>query len=297
MDHSTALRDAVAIACAMLTALANGLGVTAQHLASTSSTTLDRGWRFIMFLARHPLWLVGWIAMGGSLLFQSLALHFAAMSVVQPILVFELVLALVVRRLWLHQRVARRAWTASMVTVLALGLFLVATTRQSGLASHLRWSIPSAISVAVVVLLVLGGRRGSPGRRAALLGSATAVLWALEAAFIKECTDVITRGGFSGLVASWSFYAFIGCGIAGLVVEQTALHVGPLRSSQTAIVVVDPLVSVVLGAWIFGEHLGTTWSWRVIALLSLLVTLVSARILIASTPDTMEASPVVHRIA
>jgi hypothetical protein len=298
MTRSVALHDVIAITCALLTAFANGLGVTAQHIASTSSTKHERGWRFVVFLLHHPLWLVGWVAMGGSLLFQSLALHFAAMSLVQPLLVFELVLALALRRVWLGQVVAARAWTASLLTAVSLGVFLFATTRASGSPVHaLRWIAPGAWCVAAVVVLVLSALTGTPGRRAALFGTATALLWALEAAYIKECTDVISRFGYAGLLTRWPFYAFIVCGVVGLICEQTALHVGPLRSSQTAIVIVDPIVSVLLGAWIFGERLGGSWTWRLVAAGALVVALISAGILIRSTPDTMESTigpPSIH---
>ncbi|MDH2904423.1 MAG: DMT family transporter [Actinomycetota bacterium] len=291
MTRSVAVHDAIAITCALLTALANGLAVTAQHIASTSATHHERGWRFVVFLFRHPLWLVGWLAMGGSLFFQSLALHFAAMSLVQPLLVFELVLALVLRRVWLHQVVPARAWLASLVTATSLGVFLVATTRASGPpAVVLRWTTPGVWCAGLVAVFVVAGLRGSPGRRAALWGSATAILWALEAAYIKQCTDVITRVGFAGLLTRWPFYAFIACGVAGLLTEQSALHVGPLRSSQTAIVILDPIVSVLLGAWIFGERLGVNWVWRSVAAASLALTLVSAWVLITATPATMEGA-------
>ncbi|MBW4029604.1 MAG: DMT family transporter [Acidobacteria bacterium] len=291
MNSAVALHDTIAIVCALLTALANGLGITAQHIASTSSGQHQRGWRFLTYLVKHPLWLLGWVAMGASLLFQSLALHFAAMSLVQPLLVFELVLSLLLRRVWLRQFVPVRAWTASIVTAVSLGIFLVAVTRSSGApVGPLRWMAPGVWSGVVVVILILLGLGGSPGRRAAMWGGATALLWALEAAYIKEGTDIITRWGYAGLFTRWPFYAFIICGIAGLLCEQTALHVGPLRSSQTAIVIVDPVVSVVLGAWIFGEHLGTTWTWRMVATAALLLALVSARELIVATPGTMESS-------
>lgn len=213
------------------------------------------------------------------------------MSLVQPLLVFELVLALVLRRVWLRQVVPARAWAASLVTALSLGLFLVATTRASGSPAHvLRWVAPGLWCGGLVVVFIVTGLRGSPGRRAALWGSATAILWALEAVYIKQCTDVIVRVGYAGLLTRWPFYAFIVCGITGLLTEQSALHVGPLRSSQTAIVILDPIVSVLLGAWIFGERLGVNWVWRSVAASSLVITLVSAWVLIAATPATMESS-------
>ena len=69
MTTSATAHDAIAITCALVTALANGLGVTTQHIASTSAPPQQRGWRFVTYLFRHPLWLVGWLAMGGSLFF------------------------------------------------------------------------------------------------------------------------------------------------------------------------------------------------------------------------------------
>ena len=288
MASVTAAHDSYAIACALLTALSNGVAVTTQHIASTSSPSGLRGWRFLSYLSRHPLWLLGWLGMGGSLLFQALALHFAAMSLVQPLLVSELILGLLLRRWWLGQVVSARAWAAAGVTALALAAFLVTITGSSPTAgTPPSWVVPSAGSVIVALVLVAGGLRGSPGRRAALLGSATAVVWALEAAFIKECTLVISQQGYGGLVTSWSFYAFVVCGVGGLVCEQSALHVGPLRNSQTAIVVADPVVSVVLGAWIFHERLGSSLWGQAGAVLALGAALVGAGILIAATPETM----------
>ena len=43
-------------------------------------------------------------------------------------------------------------------------------------------------------------------------------------------------------------------GIAGVLLEQAALHVGPISVSQPLMVIVDPVVSIVLGVWLFGEQ-------------------------------------------
>ena len=294
--HHVVLSDAVAIVSALVTALANGIAVTTQHLASTSTKNHERGWQFLRYLMHHPLWLLGWGALAGSLLFQAVALHFASMSLVQPLLVVELVLALVLRRTWLRQMVSWRAWASSGATVFFLGTFLFATTRSGRSSiSSLHWWAPGIWSAGLVTLLVAVGTRGSPRRRAAMWGSATAVLWALEAAFIKQCTNVISQVGYFHLLSRWPFYAFIVCGVAGLVCEQTALHVGPLKFSQTAIVIVDPVASVLLGIWIFADRLGRGWIWPSVAVMSLVLALVSAAILIAAMPQNMQESVIVPR--
>src|ERR1700739_2843456 len=98
---------------ALLTSLTNALAVTLQHIASTSDVQKSKGWKFIMYLVQSPLWLLGWLALCGSLIFQALALHFGPLSLVQPILVTELVLALVLRQFWIHQSIRGVTWLAA----------------------------------------------------------------------------------------------------------------------------------------------------------------------------------------
>jgi fumarate reductase subunit D len=201
--------------------------------------------------------LLGWVALCGSLIFQALALHFGPLSLVQPILVTELILALVLRQLWLGQSIRGVTWSAAVVTGAGLVIFLVTTSPHGGsfLPKSSAWTVPSVVCVAVVALLVALAQRGSPARRAALFASATAVMWALEATFIKATTDTISALGYGGMFTRWPVYALIVGGVVGLLCEQAALHVGPLSVSQTFIVIVDPLVSVALGIWLYRDRL------------------------------------------
>ena len=242
---------------ALLTSLTNALAVTLQHIASTSDTEKSSGWKFVSYLLRHPLWLLGWVALCGSLIFQALALHFGPLSLVQPILVTELILALVLRQFWLGQSIRGVTWSAAVVTGAGLVIFLVTTSPhgRSFLPTSSAWTVPSIVCVAVVALFVALAQRGSPARRAALFASATAVMWALEATFIKAATDTISALGYGGMFTRWPVYALIVGGVVGLLCEQAALHVGPLSVSQTFIVIVDPLVSVALGIWLYRDRL------------------------------------------
>jgi fumarate reductase subunit D len=171
--------------------------------------------------------------------------------------VTELILALVLRQLWLHQSIRGVTWWAAILTGAGLAIFLVMTAPRGGsfLPTSAAWRVPSIVCVGVVALLVALAQRGSPARRAALFASATAVMWALEATFIKATTDTISALGFGGAFTRWPVYALIVGGAIGLLCEQAALHVGPLSVSQTFIVIVDPVVSVVLGVWLYRERL------------------------------------------
>ena len=242
---------------ALLTSLTNAAAVTLQHIASTSDATKSKGIRFAMYLVRNPLWLLGWLALFGSLVFQALALHVGPLSLVQPILVTELVLALLLRQVWLRQSIRVVTWLSALVTAVGLITFLVVTSPRASsfVPTTSAWTWPTVVCGVGAGLLVVLAQTGSPARRAALFASATAVIWALEATFIKATTDTISAFAVSGALSRWPIYALIVAGIAGLFCEQAALHVGPLSVSQPIIVIVDPVVSVALGVWLYHEHL------------------------------------------
>jgi hypothetical protein len=281
----------VAILFALLTSLTNALAVTLQHIASTSDSEKSSGWKFVQYLLRNPLWLLGWLALCGSLIFQALALHFGPLSLVQPILVTELILALVLRQLWLHQSIRGITWLAAIVTTAGLATFLVMTSPRGGsfLPKTSSWTAPSIVCVAGVAILVGLAKRGTPARRAALFASATAVMWALEATFIKATTDTISALGFAGAFTRWPVYALIVGGVIGLLCEQAALHVGPLSVSQTFIVIVDPIVSVALGIWLYRERLHHDVLHFTIGVLAFAVMCAAFVALTRTAPATMSA--------
>jgi hypothetical protein len=241
---------------ALLAALSNGTSAVTQHIASTASKLPLTGWRLIVFLIRRPLWLFGAAAQVGAFIFQALALHNGEISVVQPLLVTELVLVLVLRRAWLRQSVAVAAWNGAILACAGLSVFLVAGEPRGGrpVPESGHWISAIAVIIIAAAALALAARRGSPGRRAALYAVAGGITWALEATFIKAATDTITQFGLGGMFLHWPVYAMAAGGAAGVLLEQEALHVGPLRVSQPIMVITDPVVSIALSVWLFGEH-------------------------------------------
>jgi hypothetical protein len=300
MHGATTPSEALAILFALLTAFANALALTTQHIASTRKTGDTSNWQLALFLFRQPLWLLGWVALVASLVFQSLALHFGPMSEVQPLLVSELIIALLLRQLWIHQRVNPLAWISAGVTVVGLTVFLFAGSPYGHAHGHTHvpattsWVAPVLVCAVVTIVLVLFAQSGSPNRRSAFFAAATGVTWALEATFIKATTDVIASSGFEGALVRWPLYAFIVGGVGGLLCEQAALHLGPLKVSQPFIVIVDPIVSVVLGVWLYGEKLQSGVTHVVVAGVGFLVMCVGVVVLTQSAPSTMKAE--IHRL-
>jgi hypothetical protein len=283
----------VPILFALLTALCNALNVVTQHVASIGDPEHSKGWQFVRYLVSNPLWLFGWVALAGSFVFQALALHNGLMSVVQPLLVTELVFALVLRRLWIRQRIRAVTWWSAALTCAALAAFL-AVAEPTGSASTPaggEWVGATVASLAVTGLLGLLALRGSPGRRAALLGAGTAVLWALVATFIKAMTDSLTQYGFGGMFLHWPVYALIVVASLAELLDQTTLHVGPLSMSQPFLVVVDPIVSIALSVWVFDETFTESVPRLAIGSFSFALMCASVVALARTAPATMDAAP------
>jgi drug/metabolite transporter (DMT)-like permease len=282
------------IVYALLTALCNALNVTMQHRASVASPPKARGWRVALYLFRNPLWLFGWVALAGAFLFQALALSHGEMSVVQPILVTELVFVLVLRRVWIRQTIRSVAWWSAALTCVSLSVFLAMAEPQGGgsVASAHTWVSASAATVGAAAVLTLLGLRGSPSRRAALMASATAIMWALVATFIKTMMETLSRYGVTGMFLHWPVYALATAGLAAAILNQVTLHVGPLRVSQPFLVIVDPIMSIALSVWVFGEYFEPSVARLTIAVVSLAVMCVAVTALTRTAPETMEPTPV-----
>jgi drug/metabolite transporter (DMT)-like permease len=241
---------------AFAAAFSNALNLVTQHVASTAAPAKDKGWRLALYLVRNPLWLFGVIAMVASFVLQAIALYDGRLSVVQSILVTELVFSLLLGRVWLHRVVRPAAWASALVTSTGLAVFLVMSEPKGGhpLATTQAW-LPALLTFGgLVVICTVLARSGSPVRRAALYGTASGIVWALLATFLKETTDVLGAHGIVADLEQGAVYGIIVAGIIGTVLTQAALHYGPLAVSQPLMVIVDPFVSIILGVWIYGEH-------------------------------------------
>ena len=257
----------VTIIFALAAALANAVHLMTQHTASVGVSSEHRNWALVAFLIRQPLWLLGWAAAAGGFAFQAIALHAGQLSVVQALLVTELVFALILRRFWVRQHIAMTAWIAALVTCGALAVFLTAAEPHGG---HLQpdasdWVIALVVFGGAVATSAIAARWGSPVRRAALYAIAASISWALMAAFIKEATNMLAVSGVIGMLEHWPLYALIVTAIVGSVLQQAALQVGPLSISQPLIVVVDPAVAIVLSVWIFDERFTDSLAQKIVA--------------------------------
>lgn len=282
----------MSILFALLAAFSNAVNVVTQHVASHSDPEASHGWKLVRYLLTSPLWLIGWVALIAAFVLQAAALHNGLLSLVQILLMTELVFALVLRRLWLRERIGIGAWGSALLTCAAVSLFVIAAEPRGGLDTATRgaWASSIVACVGLAGLLALCATRGSPARRSALLATSAGIVWALEATFIKTMTDTLTASGLSGVFTGWAVYAVAVTGAAGVLLVQSALHVGPLRTSQPLLVIVDPVVSIVLSIHLFGERLTPSPTDLVLASVSLVAMCAGVVFLTRTVTDGTEPS-------
>jgi hypothetical protein len=195
----------------------------------------------------------------------------------------------VIRKIWRRQTIRPGAWGAAVLTCGAVALFIAMAEPQGGSSTPTTgaWTSTVVSCALGAGVLALASLRGSPARRAGLLATACAITWALEAAFIKAMTDTLTQDGIGGAFTHWPIYAVAIGGVAGVLLEQSAIHVGPLRISQPLLVIVDPVVSIVLSIHLFDERFVESSGKLALASFAFVAMCAGVVLLCRTVPETM----------
>jgi drug/metabolite transporter (DMT)-like permease len=232
--------------------------VLQQRVASAQPDDLSMRPGLILRLARSGRWMLGNLMDVGGFVFQLLALRRAALALVEPLFVIGLVFSIAGAALAGRRRPTRSEWSSSLLVVAGLALFIAVAQPGPG---HPNASAAAWISLFVLTAIVVGGSvllaTGSSRRRALLLGAATGVLYGVTSA-VTERTGHVLNGGVLHALSSWAPYTLAVISILGLVLNQSAYQAGDLRLSLPLLTVLEPIVAVVIGQTLFGEHIASS---------------------------------------
>jgi len=148
------------------------------------------------------------------------------------------------------------AWSSAVLTCAGLAVFIVAAEPRGGHpipAAH-QWVEVLAAFGGAVVLMVILATSGSPRHRAGLYAASAAVVGALSATLLKTVVATLAHQGLVTVLTRWELYALLFSCVTSTLLVQAALHVGPLTISQPIMVVLNPIVSIWLSVWLFGEY-------------------------------------------
>lgn len=259
--YDTAYIPLVVIGLCLLGSFCYGLSSILEQreaAAAPPGTTMRIG--LLTHLVQRPLWLLGNVAGLVGFVFQLLALRHGSLDLVQPVFVSGLVFALVGGAIADHRRLARREWLSMILVAVGLVVFLIVARPGRGHpnASTVGWialTVGTIVSVGAVCLAAIRSRHHGP----LFLATGAGILFGVTAA-LAERTSHSLQFGLLNTLQQIPPYAMFVCAIAALILSQSAFQAAELRWSLPTLTIVEPLVAILIGQILYGEHvaLGTT---------------------------------------
>jgi hypothetical protein len=259
---STLATAATALAAALLFGVSS---VADQRSTKRVKTRRALSPRILLDLIRQPLWLIAITANLAGFALQVVALSFGSLALVQPLLVFDLVFAVLIARAVGWEASTLPPGTKRWDPVMFVGVGAAA----GGVAGFLAIGQPSAghpdvgfgvlTPLAIGLVVVVGGCLALAARnqnlRPLALALACGVCYGTAAFAVKLVTSEF-GGGAAQVFTNWPIYVFAVIGPAGFILNQDAFQQGRfLAPVQAIITTADPVISVGLGVLWLGVHL------------------------------------------
>lgn len=281
----------MAVMFALLAALFLAIGIVVRQRA-TMDVPEDQGVSALMVLTlvRRPLWWAGTASAVAGFVFQALALAYGSLLLVQPILVSALLFALPLSARLAKRRVTRGEWLWATVLTAALAVFVLLAKTSPG---DYEASVPLTVIVALVCIAavsacVIVAIRNPGWKRAVLLAVAVGVLFGVVAMLTKQVMHLATYDGVHAALTTPAPYLLILIGIVAVLLQQSAFHAGSLQTSVPTMLVLEPVVAVVLGAVVLGEHM-TVNGFKAVAIAVALAAMAAATIALGREEGALEA--------
>jgi drug/metabolite transporter (DMT)-like permease len=212
--------------------------------------------RLLLDLVREPLWVT---AIGGTVLgfvLQVIALKYGRLAVVEPLLVCDLIFAVLINS---HLRRKRDPVIFIGAGACAVGVAgFIAIGHPSGGKSTVDAFVlmPLAVGVATLVAGCLFVAKRHKNLRPLALALACGVNYGVAAFLVK----IVTGTGISHLLTTWPIYALAVVGPLGFLLNQNAFQasgtlIAPVLSIITA---ADPLISILLAYIWLDERLNSS---------------------------------------
>ena len=244
----------LAFLAALASAVLYAAAVTLQALeARRAPADLHLRPSLIVFLFKRPLWLLGTVLglLGWPL--QALALAFAPLALVQPVMALSVVGLLVAGHVVLGEPITRRSAlaAAAIVSGIALLALTVPTGSVSGNGALIALSLTLLGLLAVAPLIP---RRGRPA-------AANALACAAGAAYVLVALSTTLLDGALGRSAWWPAVAWLALAGAsagaGGITEMSAFRLAAATVVAPVIFAMETVVPALLGP-IFGQRLGSS---------------------------------------
>lgn len=286
------LGNSLAVLLALCAAIFMAVGIVVRQRA-TLDVPAEKGVSAEMLrtLLRRKLWWAGTASAIAGYGFQALALGFGSLLLVQPVLVSALLFALPLSARLAHRTVSRAEWLWALLLTAALTVFVMLARASIGSYAV---SVPTTVMVAVactcvVAFCVVLATRSTNWRRAVLLAAAVGVMFGVVAVLTKIVMHMVAGGAGFKTFTTPALYLVVLLGVVATLLQQSAFHAGSLQTSVPTMLVLEPVVAVLLGSIVLGEHLSIT-GWEPLALAFAICVMAAATIALGRDEGAYEES-------
>jgi hypothetical protein len=242
----------VAVPAAVAGSAGFGLASALQHQAAREAPdTGVIGPRLLVELARRPRWMLATGAVAAGLALQVVALAFAPLALVQPLLVTGIPFGTLFAAWLAHRRPDRLIVLGALAATGGLAAFLTLARPSGG-----RSDLPPMLTLLPLAALLLAVILGSlwPATR-----SAGPLRVGVTAGLMKVVTGELRANGVEAMFSHPAFYVVCIVGPIGFLLSQHTFQEGLLIAPALAIItIVDPLVSMGIGLLWLDERLADT---------------------------------------
>jgi drug/metabolite transporter (DMT)-like permease len=243
---------------ALCAALASAIGNVIRQRSAQEVTDRQVGHLTLFgMLLRDTRWWLGGLGDIGSYIFLALALDKGSVLLVMSLQVTALLFALPIYARLTRHPITRQEWMWALLLALALAIAIKVGDPVGG---NERGPLQTWLIVAVVMgpalgLGLLGARIWSDRPVAAVLLAAVAGSFLAVFAVLMKGVVHIMEHGAGQLWHTPELYAWVFCGVAGMIYHQSAYRAGSLTASLPTIIVAKPVVGGVLGVVVLRETL------------------------------------------
>jgi hypothetical protein len=258
--------QSVAVVTAVVAALLFGISSVADQ-RSTKRVKTEKALSpaILVDLVKQPLWLGAIVTNLGAFALQVVALSFGSLAVVQPLLVFDLVFAVLIGRTLLFDPKmfpeGAKRWDPVLfagvgAATLGVGGFLAIGQPTAGRAD-VGFSVLVPLALGLVVLV--GGSLAVAARNENLRPLALALGCGIcygVAAFSVKLVTTEFGGGPARVFTNWPIYMLALTGPVGFILNQDAFQQGRfLAPVQAILTTTDPVISIGLSILWLGSRL------------------------------------------
>ena len=262
----------IAIGIALLSAVCYAIAAVLQQREAARKD--KHGLQLILDLLRRPRWWTAVLSTTTGAALHVVALRFGPLTLVQPLGVSALVMALPLGAWFGHRKVLRAEWAAAVAVVIGLLAVLTLAPRHvppPAVAPNLL-AIAVGVCLGFLILCVVVSkllpRRATPVVRA--VGSAACFGFASAMARLVVAGD----GPILFPMLACAFFA-----VTGMLMIQAAYRDGGLGAPLATCTIVDPITAAFIGIVLLGEHLRLGIAGGAVGFAGLIATIIGLTVL------------------